>query len=163
MTKAFRSGAVGALLDEYEKVIIELQQIIEDISGETLIKVADENTTDENCISIQAILAHVIRSGYAYAVYIRNLKGEKMERPISLIHTSIGNYQNELDEVFRFTVDTFSNIQDHQLEESDNNKKIISSWGQLYDIEQIMEHAIVHILRHRRQIEKFKIALALHD
>ena len=29
--------------------------------------------------------------------------------------------------------------------------------GQSYDAEQLLEHAIVHILRHRRQIEKFKI------
>jgi hypothetical protein len=29
------------------------------------------------------------------------------------------------------------------------------TWGSVYDIEQIIEHAIVHILRHRRQVEKF--------
>jgi hypothetical protein len=28
-------------------------------------------------------------------------------------------------------------------------------WGQTYDLEQLLEHAIVHILRHRRQIERF--------
>lgn len=38
-------------------------------------------------------------------------------------------------------------------------KKIFTSWNQVYDIEQVTEHAIVHILRHRRQIEKFKIIL----
>ena len=27
--------------------------------------------------------------------------------------------------------------------------------GKAYDFEQLMEHAIVHILRHRRQIERF--------
>ena len=35
--------------------------------------------------------------------------------------------------------------------------------GQVYNIEQIAEHAIVHILRHRRQIEKFKLALRLKN
>jgi hypothetical protein len=33
---------------------------------------------------------------------------------------------------------------------------MMTSWGQLYDIEQLMEHAIVHVLRHRRQIEQYK-------
>jgi uncharacterized damage-inducible protein DinB len=32
---------------------------------------------------------------------------------------------------------------------------IRSGWGVTYDAEQLLEHAIVHVLRHRRQIEKF--------
>lgn len=32
---------------------------------------------------------------------------------------------------------------------------IHSQWGVTYDLEQLLEHAIVHVLRHRRQIEKF--------
>jgi hypothetical protein len=32
---------------------------------------------------------------------------------------------------------------------------LLTGWGQHYDIEQMMEHAIVHVLRHRRQVEKF--------
>ena len=31
---------------------------------------------------------------------------------------------------------------------------IQSNWGTKYDLEQILEHAIVHVLRHRRQIER---------
>ena len=48
----------------------------------------------------------------------------------------------------------------HELEEPANDKKMLVSWGQLYDIEQLMEHAIVHILRHRRQVERFMLAYA---
>ena len=36
--------------------------------------------------------------------------------------------------------------------------KMIVRWGPQYDLEQLLEHAIVHILRHRRQIEKFAAA-----
>jgi len=32
---------------------------------------------------------------------------------------------------------------------------MIVRWGPQYDLEQLLEHAVVHILRHRRQIEKF--------
>lgn len=49
MNKTFRQGAVGALLDEYEKVIVELQQVLNDITDEELLKVADSKTTDHNC------------------------------------------------------------------------------------------------------------------
>ena len=159
MNKTFRQGAVGALLDEYEKVIVELQQVLNDITGEELLKVAHSKTTDPNCKSIQTILSHVVKSGYAYAIYIQNLKGNKMGAPSTSLHSSIKEYQKELNDVFTFTTATFATIKDNELEECDNNKKLITSWGQLYDIEQITEHAIVHILRHRRQIEKFKLAL----
>lgn len=82
-----------------------------------------------------------------------------MGAPSTSLHSSIKEYQKELNDVFTFTTATFATIKDNELEECDNNKKLITSWGQLYDIEQITEHAIVHILRHRRQIEKFKLAL----
>ena len=32
-------------------------------------------------------------------------------------------------------------------------------WSGRYDVEQLMQHAIVHVLRHRRQIERFKMLL----
>ncbi len=101
------------------------------------------------------------QSGYAYAIYIHNLSENKVDYPDKLFHSNIKDYQNDLNDIFNYTTDTFKNINDNELEQFDNSKKIITSWGQVYDIEQIMEHAIVHILRHRRQIEKFKIALRL--
>ena len=163
MAKTYRKGAAGALLDEYEKVILELQQVINDIPGETLIKIVDGSTGDANCKSIQTILSHVVRSGYAYAIYIRNLRGPKNDIPEKSDHSSVKDYQKDLNDVFNFTLKTFDDLEENQLEETDNSKKIISSWGQSYDIEQITEHAIVHVMRHRRQIEKFKLALGLHN
>jgi hypothetical protein len=159
MTKTYRPGAVGALLDEYEKAIAELQQVLQDVSNEELISIADSKTDDPNCKSIQTILSHVVRSGYSYAIYILNMKGDTMERPALSFHLSVKDYYNDLNDVFSFTADVFKDINDTGLEEYDGGKKIMTSWGQLYNIEQIAEHAIVHILRHRRQIEKFKIVL----
>jgi hypothetical protein len=37
---------------------------------------------------------------------------------------------------------------------------IEARWGPRYDLEQLLEHAIVHVLRHRRQIDKFLAAAA---
>ena len=34
---------------------------------------------------------------------------------------------------------------------------VLTGWGVTYNLEQLLEHAIVHILRHRRQIEKFML------
>src|SRR5450432_1902257 len=159
MIKTYRQGAIGALMDEYEKAIFELQQVLNDISDQELIKIVDSITKDTNCKSIQTILSHVVRSGYAYAIYIRNLSGNKIDYPDNLSRLAMRDYQKDLNDIFIFTTETFNNIKDNELEESASSKKIITSWGQAYDIEQITEHAIVHILRHRRQIEKFKLLL----
>ncbi|MEP6712193.1 MAG: DinB family protein [Ferruginibacter sp.] len=159
MNKQFREGAVGALLDEYEKAILALQVVINDISNEELITAVDMDTPDPDCRSIQTILSHVIRSGYAYAVYILKLREFKMDFPKRSLHLSVEEYQKDLNAIFSFTEAAFKNISDIELEHFDNDKKIITSWGESYSIEQITEHAIVHVLRHRRQIEKFKLTL----
>ncbi|MDF2478781.1 MAG: hypothetical protein K0S24_4264 [Sphingobacterium sp.] len=160
MTKTYRQGAVGALLDEYERAINDLQKTIANISDNELITIVDDKTTDTNCKSVQTILAHVVSAGFAYAIDIRHLFGEKENYPDDLLRLTVNDYHKDLNSVIIFTAETFKNIQDNQLEQFDNNKKINTSWGQVYDIEQITEHAIVHVLRHRRQIEKFKIKLS---
>ncbi len=159
MTKTYRQGAIGALLDEYERAIADLQQTIADFSDNELIVIIDNKTADPRCKSVQAILSHVVRSGYGDAIYIRQLFGEKVDFPDEVLRLTVDDYNTDLNNFFAFVTETFANIKDNQLEEFDNNKKINTSWGQVYDIEQITEHAIVHILRHRRQIEKFKIIL----
>ncbi len=50
--------AIGALLDEYERAIIDLQKTIEGISNQELTTDVDTKTADPNCKSIQAILSH---------------------------------------------------------------------------------------------------------
>ena len=159
MAKIYRQGAVGALLDEYERAISDLKQTIADISDEELITIVDSKTSNPKCKSVQTILSHVVSSGYGDAVDIKNLKGEKIEYPESIFRMTINDYKKDLDDLFIFVLDTFKKIQDTDLEEFDNDKKIKTYWGQVYDIEQITEHAIVHVLRHKRQIEKFKISL----
>ena len=159
MPKSYRPSAVGALLDIYENAISDLQQTISDISNEELITIVDSKTSNPKCKSVQTILSHVVSSGYGDAVDIRLLKGEKIEYPESIFRMTVSDYKKDLDDLFIFILDTFKNIQDTDLEQFDNDKKIKTYWGQVYDIEQITEHAIVHVMRHRRQIEKFKITL----
>ncbi len=150
-----RTGAVGAILDEYERVIAALKVVIAPISDAALVAVVDPDTEDPNCKSIQAVMAHVVRSGYTYAIVINSSKG-----PIAPFHDRTyrqraADFMTDLDAMFAFNVASLSQFQDAELEEYDVDKKLLVPWGQRYDIEQLMEHAIVHILRHRRQIERF--------
>jgi hypothetical protein len=159
MVKIYRPGAIGALLDEYERAIAELKLVITDITDDDLVKIVDPDTASEHCRSIQTVLTHVVSSGYVYATCIFNLKGHNLARPEEILRFTVKAYRDDLDSVFTFTESVFNEIKDNELEQMDAALKIKSRWGQLYDIEQMTEHAIVHILRHRRQIEKFKLLL----
>ncbi|OQP59723.1 damage-inducible protein DinB [Niastella vici] len=161
MTKKYRTGAIGALLDEYERAISDLKRVIAPVSDRELVAIVDPHTNDDNCRSIQTILTHVVHSGYGYATSIYNLKGYNKVRPEKKGCLTIAEYLTELDGVIVFTENVFGEFTDNDLEEFNNDKKIKAGWGQVYDIEQMMEHAIVHILRHRRQLEKFKEKLGV--
>ena len=155
MSHLLRTGAKGALLDEYLGAIRDLEAVLATIPDRTLTKVADENTDDENCRSIQTVLSHVVHAGYGYATSIYNLNGPALVRPEKQFHNTVESYLKDLADMFAFTEKVFGHFEDDELERNDNNVKIMTGWGQIYDIEQLTEHAIVHILRHRRQIERF--------
>lgn len=160
MKKYRNNGAIGALLDEYEKAVIELQTIISDLSESELVKIVDPGTKDPDCRSVQTILTHVVCSGYCYVIEIRNWLGEKLSYVDRQKLNTVEEYIHALDQVFEFNEQLFIDYPDMKLHEFSCNKKIKVKWGQHYDPEQILEHAIVHILRHRRQIERFKLRMS---
>lgn len=47
------NGAIGALLDEYERAVKELKKRIQSISPTELTDIVDNETTDEDCRSIE--------------------------------------------------------------------------------------------------------------
>lgn len=161
MKKKYRTnGAIGALLDEYEKSINELKEVISTVTPSELTEIVDEETKDEDCRSIQTILSHVVESGYTYVIETRKSLGERVPYMRKELLNSTNEYAFALDEMFAYNEKLFEDFPDIQLEEYDPSQKFKVRWGQVYDVEQIFEHAIVHILRHRRQIERFKLILA---
>jgi len=149
--KHYRPGPLGGLMDEYERTLKELQQLLSKISEEDYVRISDPVTADPDCRSVQTILSHVISSGYGYATYIRDALEIKTARPkIPLLPKAkaIGG----LDEMFGYSLETFEGRWDMD-EEKMLTTVFKTHWSE-YDIESMLEHAIVHILRHRRQIEK---------
>ena len=157
------NGAIGALLDEYERAIKDLKNVLNTVTDTELITIVDAQTDDEDCRSIQTIMAHVVRSGYGYTITVRNHKGEKLVYPQRVYLENSAAFCSALDKMFAFNALLFNDYPNIKLEEYDTDKKMRVSWGQLYDVEQIFEHAIVHILRHRRQIERFLLKLRAKD
>ncbi len=149
----YRKGAVGALMDEYERAALELKAIVENVGEADYARIADAETTDENCRSIQTVMNHVVHSGYGYANGIRRQISITPE-PREKRQISKAEIGDEIDAMLRFTAETL----DGKWEMSDDemDKIIIIAKGNFSEnLEQLLEHAIVHILRHRRQIDKF--------
>lgn len=148
-------GAVKALLAVYSNVLDELKQTISGVPDEKLVHVFDSETTNPDCRSIQTILTHVVYAGFGYATTILNRNGHVQKRPPKQQLSSVSDYLSALGQVLVFTQEVFHNIDDSELETYEESNKMLTGWQQRYDIEQLMEHAIVHILRHDRQIKNF--------
>src|SRR5688572_23078739 len=110
-------GAVNALLDEYARAIASLQAVLQTTDDASLVALADPNTTNTDCTSIQTVLAHVVRSGFSYCVYIRHLRGGMDERPERIFRPSPAEYIADLDRVLLYTRETFTATYDEDLEE----------------------------------------------
>jgi uncharacterized damage-inducible protein DinB len=153
MRNSYRSGAVGALMDEYERAAAELTRLIERIPDDDFVRVVDAETKDEDCRSAQTIMSHVVRAAYGYADYIR----EKIAIPSTRPQPRLLSRQEALEQLetaLRYTIETLEGRWEMSAEEI-SAIVINTRWGAVYDAEGLLEHAIVHILRHRRQIEKF--------
>ncbi|MBS3945076.1 MAG: DinB family protein [Melioribacter sp.] len=150
--KNFRTGAIGALMDEYERAAHDLITILEKLPADKFERIYDPKTSDEHCRSIKSIINHVVDAAYRYANQIRiflAIVPVKTEFKIENTNDAV----RAINKVLTFTansIEGFWNLSDDQILATRQQTK----WG-LYDIEMMFEHAIVHILRHRRQIEKF--------
>lgn len=140
------------MMDEYERAIREMMTVFAGIDQKAYESVRDTNTKDENCRSIQTIMSHVVSAGYGYADYFRAAfgiaSGRPQKRPLSFSEVPA-----QTEEMIDYTVATLQEKWEMG-EDQIMAVRIESSWGQTYDLEQMMEHAIVHILRHRRQIQR---------
>ncbi|MCI0530408.1 MAG: DinB family protein [candidate division Zixibacteria bacterium] len=157
MTKEYRDGGVGAMMDEYERAAAELKNLLGKVSEADYNRIVDTETKDEDCRSIQTIIRHVVGAGYGYAFSIRQALSIPYARP----ETAPVSHQEavkEIDTMLKYTVETLEGrweMKDDEIE----RLAIKTRWGAIYNLEQLLEHAIVHILRHRRQIERFLLRI----
>lgn len=151
--KTYRQGPVGALMDEYERAVAEFLSILDGITDEEYQRIRDTKTEDEDCRSIQTIMTHVIRAGYGYAGYMRTAWGKE---PVIRWSETIPRAQVpvEVRKMLDYTIETLDSKW-NMTEQEATEMKMQVRWGPVYDFEQLFEHAIVHVLRHRRQIGRF--------
>jgi uncharacterized damage-inducible protein DinB len=161
MPKTFRQnmGWVGALLDEYQKAIEEYQAVLRTLSPQQFTTEVNANKADKHCLSVQTVTNHILLSGYGYLYMIAKQFGDlpyerKKEVDVSSIETACA----ELDALLQHSEERLTpkvNLTDEEF----LSNIIKTPWGQNFDIDQLVEHAVMHIIRHRRQIEIFKTKL----
>lgn len=155
-----KNGVIGALLSEYKNVIEDLKNNIESISDIDLVFISDKKTSNKDCISIQSVLTHIILCGTYYLTMIDIHRGNADSPwPTRIYYDTADEYKTALDKLYDNTEKFFEAIPNSEMAQFSPDKKLITFWGQYYDYEQLMEHAIVHVSRHRRQIQKFKLKL----
>lgn len=142
-----------ALMDEYRRATADYLQLLNQMPLEIFVALKDPHTNDPDCRSIQGVTVHVIQSGYTYANYIGSLSGQvwhEYRTPTESPDIGIANVEQMLDYTDQMLEPLW-----YQEDEQLATYSILARWGVRYDLEQLLEHAIVHILRHRRQVERF--------
>lgn len=150
-----------ALVGELGRALSELARMVDDLSEEDfeLRLAAAEPEVDLG--SIQLVVHHVVRAGYAHINYVRvalGVEGRKVEVPIGSRSQVSGQFK-ALREYFAETFKERQTITDEKLD----SLRVEARWGPVYTVEQMMEHAIVHVLRHRRQLEQLLAAPGRHS
>ena len=149
------SGPFGALMDEYARAAEDFCRVVEsfDLAGFD----AERPSNNPNTISPRAICLHVIGAAHRYAHYIRKARGvdfvERYEADPARLH-SPRDVRGLLTEGIALAEQTVEPLL-KATEEEIQALSFAVRWGPRYDPEMILEHAVCHLLRHRRQLERW--------
>jgi hypothetical protein len=148
-------GPFGALMDEYARAAEDFCRVLEGFPAARF--VAERPCDDPDCRSPQAIARHVCGAARRYADYVRKARGlpfvEKFEFDAAAL-ASPGEARGLLRDALRYTEGALEGFYDAPFE-ANRALEFTVRWGPRYDPEMILEHAIVHLLRHRRQLERW--------
>ena len=150
-----RSGPFGALMDEYARAAEDFCRVVESFDLPRLD--AERPSNNPNTISPRAICLHAIGAAHRYAHYIRKARGvefvERYEADPARLH-SPRDVRGLLTEGIVFTEQTVEPLL-KATEEEIHALSFTVRWGPRYDPEMILELAVCHLLRHRRQLERW--------
>lgn len=148
-------GPWGALMDEYARAAADLCRVVEALPAGAY--AAQRPGPDEHTISPQSIAAHVVGAARRYADYIRRALGLPYEERFVLADSEValpGALRRHLAAALTYTEQALDPLRDWPEE------RVIAltfkvRWGPTYDPEMLLEHAVCHLLRHRRQLQRW--------
>jgi uncharacterized damage-inducible protein DinB len=150
-----RTRAALALAEENETARRDLYALLPRFPASAL---ATGNVETED--NVRGILCHVTFSMYSYSCWMRRVRGrldptvEQEEKRAFLERVRSLSREEDFEEASRWAsahyYDTLADVAKEDLE-----REFKSNWGETISIELMMEHALVHLLRHRRQLQIF--------
>jgi len=149
-----RPGMFGALMDEHARAAEDFCSTVEAVLLTSFLR--RHESADPELFSIQAICAHVVAAAYGHASYIRIARRlPRRERPSreELWAEAPHGVRPLLARELRFLEETVDGLTGEDAELAALRFQV--RWGPTYDPEMMLEHTIVHLLRHRRQIERW--------
>jgi uncharacterized damage-inducible protein DinB len=150
------AGAFGALMDEYARAAAELCRVVAAVPPARFVEEVDGGGEFP---TVQAICTHVVQAAYGHAGHIRKALGIAAgERPRGkeLVPESPEQLRPLLGAALRYTEATVAGLRAEPTFAAEEVSSILFpvNWGPVYDPQGMLEHGIVHLLRHRRQIER---------
>jgi hypothetical protein len=155
LRKPGRPGAFGALLDETARAAADLCRVAETFDDARF--AAERPSDNPSTRSPRAVCLHVVSAAHRYANYIRKARGvphvERFELdPSKLVRAA--DLRPNLREALLFTEETVEDLHGWTGEQV-MALAFTVRWGPRYDPEMILEHGLCHVLRHRRQLERW--------
>jgi len=146
----FRSRAVASLVELHS---VELRSFLETwkrfrASGKPM----PEARGDADYESPERLVSHVQAAARSYMLWI----WEMLEQPIEGL-PRIRDAAVIMPELEKFQADTLAGWEKYGALLADGQlapKQYVSRWGEPHTIEQMLEHAVVHPMRHRRQLQR---------
>ena len=147
-------GAFGALMDEYARAAEDFCRVVE---ADDVARFLAERPGAGDLRSRREVCAHVVASARLYADLVRKVRGmEHVDRydEAPWLADAPADVRGLLAAALRYTEEAVDGL--GALAEPEVQALVIrSEWVSTYDPESILEHAIVHVLRHRRQLERW--------
>ena len=149
----FKSNAVRSCVELHE---IELRRFLDTWRAFRASGIGLPATDDPSYQSSDHLAGHVLRSARNYLIWV----GECVMRPVSDLDPEAdpvriaARGQAFADEVLAGWRRHLAALEDRELAPVTYK----SRWGEDYNIEQMLEHAVVHPMRHRIQLERLMAA-----
>ena len=146
----FRSRAVRSLVELHERELREFVSTWRRFAASG--KPMPDGRGDADYESPERLVAHVQGSARGYLLWTwevleRPIEGLPMTRDVAVIVPRLDAFMDETLEAWRRHL---APLEDAQLAP----KQYMSRWGEPHTIEQMLEHAVVHPMRHRIQLER---------
>jgi uncharacterized damage-inducible protein DinB len=146
----FRSRAVRSLVELHEREMQSFLQVWKRFVAADL--PMPEARGDESYENRERLLGHVLMAARGYLTRI----GEWVGRPVSDVDGSQDPYEivtraaEFADDVLAAYRRYLAEVSDQELEPQVHRTR----WGELMSVEELLEHALVHPMRHRIQLER---------